>query len=87
MENVDREIVKSLCHFFSLGWCVLPSARGFWGILMFWNKEAVACEETWVDTFSVSILASVVGDTQKWILIRVYGPTSGNRLFDFIAEM
>lgn len=87
MENVDREIMNSLCHFSSLGWSVLPSVGASRGILMFWNKEVVVCEESWVDNFFGSMLASVMGDTQKWVITGVYGPTSGNRLVDFIAEL
>lgn len=45
------------------------------------------CEESWVDVFSVSMVVAVKGDNQKWVLTKVYGPTSGDQLEVFIAEL
>lgn len=87
MENIDRAVVHSLCCFSNLGWSVLPFVGASGGILMFWNKEIMACDEKWVDKFSLSMVTTVTGDTRQWVLIGVYGPTSGVGLNDFIAEL
>lgn len=87
LEFANRDVVSSLCHFHNLEWTVLPSVGASGGILMFWNGEEVVCEDTWVDNFSVSLVAAVKGDTYKWVLTGVYGPTSGDRLRDFINEL
>lgn len=37
--------------------------------------------------YSVSIVAAFKGDDQKWMLIGVYGPTTGARFDEFIVEL
>lgn len=66
---------------------MLPSVGAFGGILMIWNKETMVCEETWIDNFSMSMVAIVMGDTQQRVLLGVYGPTSGDCLDDFITKL
>lgn len=76
-----------LCHFTNVGWITLLSLGATGGILICWDKDKVDCVESWVDVFSVSIVAAVKGETQKWVLIGVYGSMAGDRLEIFLAEL
>lgn len=87
MEDIGRETVNRLCSFTSVGWAWLPSAGAAGGILMFSDKEKVECVESWVDIFSISMVAKLVRDSQLWVVTGVHGPTLGARLESFIDEM
>lgn len=54
---------------------------------MFWDKDKILCEESWVDLFSVLIVSTVRGDTQKWMVSGVYGPSSDNRREVFLVDL
>lgn len=77
MVRMDRDVLHSLCPFSSLDWIAIPSIGEAGGILMVWNKEKVEQEEYWIDSFSVSLVATVSGENQKWIITGAYGPSSG----------
>lgn len=40
-----------------------------------------------VDSFSVSVVATIKGENQKWMVTGVYGPTRGDLLESFIEEL
>lgn len=84
LERVDKEIVKSLCHFARVNWAALPSVGTAGGIVILWNEDTANHEDTWIGTFSVSLVLAVSGENQRWILTGVYNPSSGN-LLDFFC--
>lgn len=73
--SLDRDVICSLCHFASVGWISLPFVGEAKKILMFWDKDKIVCEESWVESFSVSMVATVRGDSQMdlvwglWVFI------------------
>lgn len=62
-----------------MGWCVLPSVGASGGVVLIWESETVGVEVEWVDSFSVSVVASLKDDSIKWLVTGVYGLTEGVR--------
>lgn len=87
LKRMEGNVVRSLCHFSSVGWIELPSMGATGGILIYWDKEKVEYEESWAEVFSISIVATVKGDNQKWVLSWVYEPPSSERLELFLVEL
>lgn len=88
LTGVNIDIITGLCSFENPGWIALPSVRVAGGVLLIWNSELVEVEFSWVDYFSVIVLAAFAGDSQKWLVTGVYGPSVGGQLFeDFINEL
>lgn len=58
-------------------YCVAISGGGM-RVLLFWDKDQVECKDSWVGIFSVLMVVAVKGDHHKWVLTKVYGPTSGD---------
>lgn len=56
--------------------------------MLIWNSELVDVELSWVDSFSVTVVVALCGDSQKWMVTGVYGSSVGGQLFDdFINEL
>lgn len=85
--QVDKKLIMSVCNFHSPGWIALPSVGASGGVLLIWNEEVVLCHETKVDKFSVSILAALKGENQRWVVTGVYGPPGGAHLEDCLVEL
>lgn len=46
LERMERDTVRSLCHFSNVGWVTLPSIGAAGRIVLFWNKDVVDYEDT-----------------------------------------
>lgn len=85
---MSNDIVREVCSFVNPGWCALPSVGAASGIVLIWESKAVDVEVEWVDFFSISVVASLKSDSNKWLVTGVYGPTEGGQIFnEFINEL
>lgn len=88
LAGVNIDTITGLCSFENQGWIALPLIGAAGGVLLIWNSELVDVELSWVDSFSVTVVVALCGDSQKWMVISVYGPSAGGQLFDdFINEL
>lgn len=87
LARMNNRIVRSLCSVENVDWIDLPAIGSVGGIIMFWNKDCVQCVTKWVDGFSVSMEAGILGGNQRWVITGVYGPPSGAGWADFLVEL
>lgn len=77
--GINSDTITGLCSFENLGWIALPLARAAGFFLLIWNSELLDVEFSWVDSFSVTMVATLSGDSQKWMVAGVYGPSTGEQ--------
>lgn len=87
LSNVETGVIRSVCHFDNPGWVAIHSVGTSGGTLLIWDKELVDGVITWAELYSTSLVASIKRENQCLLVTGVYGPTRGDNLETFLAEL
>lgn len=90
---VDRKVVKAVWSLCRIGWVALDAEGSVGGILIMWNEDTIAVEDSILVVFSISLKIRYCQGFCGWVM-GVYGPSSSrNRdgfwkeLFDFVGSV
>lgn len=68
-------------------WFILPSTRISGGILLGINDDKIEILNSWILTFSITILIKNKTSGFIWMYTTVYGPTIANQRDNFWTEL
>lgn len=77
--GVTTNIIRSLCRFVTPHWLTLPVVGTVGFFLLIWDLEEVEVEVGLVDSFFVTAVTTFKGNSTKWMVTGVYGPTMVDR--------
>lgn len=79
MEEIDYQIIRSICPWSSFQFVTSPSVGASGGILLVWNAIFWQKMDEYVGSFSVFALLKDVRCGSIWVATSVYGPYSGDK--------
>lgn len=87
LESVNHSIISKISSFPRISWVFLHSIGTAGGIIICWNKDSIMEIDSRVDRFSTTLLVVRCGESQRWSITVVYGPTDGSLFPDFLVEL